>query len=252
MNPMEQNYRMTPVEGVLYHAAQAKPGKVREKDRDPYDGLRPWSAITHGVGAVLAVLGTVLLLSRASALQCSGWHMLSFLIFGLSMVALYTASTLYHCLRTSVKGRIRLRKLDHASIYLLIAGTYTPMCLVVLREQGAWGWTLFGIAWGVALLGLVLCIAWITSPRWVTAGLYIAMGWMGATALMPMLQRLPAVGFVWLLAGGILYTIGGVLYAVKWPGRNNPRFGCHEIFHVFILAGTVCHFLLMYQVVVLL
>ena len=249
MNPMERNLSAAPLEGVLYRAAQAKPAKVREKDRDPYDGLRPWSAITHGLGAVLALAGTVLLLGRASLLGCSGWHRISFLIFGLSMVVLYTNSTLYHCLNTSVKGRVRLRKLDHTSIYILIAGTYTPMCLVVLREQGAWGWTLLGIAWGVALLGLILCVAWITSPRWVTAGLYMAMGWMGAAAIVPMLQRLPVAGFAWLLAGGILYTVGGVLYAVKWPGRNNPRFGCHEIFHVFILAGTLCHFLLMYQVV---
>ena len=116
MNPMERNLSAAPLEGVLYRAAQAKPAKVREKDRDPYDGLRPWSAITHGLGAVLALVGTVLLLGRASLLGCSGWHRISFLIFGLSMVVLYTNSTLYHCLNTSVKGRVRLRKLDHTSI----------------------------------------------------------------------------------------------------------------------------------------
>jgi len=175
--------------------------------------------------------------------------MISFVLFGLSMVELYAASTVYHCLNTSVKGRVRLRKLDHTSIYFLIAGTYTPMCLVVLRQQGAWGWTLFGVAWGVALAGLVLCLVWITSPRWVTSGLYLAMGWMGVAALAPLTRQLPAEGFFWLLAGGLLYTVGGVLYAIKWPGRDNPRFGCHEIFHVFILAGSVCHFLLMYRVV---
>ena len=252
MDSMDQNYAMTPIDGVLNRAVRHSSGRVREKDRDPYDGLRPWSAITQGAGAVLALAGTVLLLGRAARLNCDGWHMFSFLVFGLSMVALYTASTLYHCLNTGVKGRVRLRKLDHASIYLLIAGTYTPMCLVVLRQEGNWGWTLFAAAWGIALAGLVLCIVWIASPRWVTAGLYIAMGWMGVTALVPLVQRLPSLGFFWLLGGGILYTVGGVLYAVKWPGRNNPRFGCHEIFHVFILAGTLFHFLLMYQVVVLL
>lgn len=238
--------------GQLYAAARPvqRPARVREKDRDPYDGLRPWSAITHGAGAVLALAGTALLLVRTAALGADRWHRISFFLFGLSMVVLYTASTLYHCLNTSVKGRVRLRKLDHTSIYFLIAGTYTPMCLVVLRQEGAWGWTLFGVAWGVALAGLVLCLVWITSPRWVTAGLYLAMGWMGVAALAPLTQRLPAEGFLWLLAGGLLYTVGGVLYAVKWPGRDNPRFGCHEIFHVFILAGSLCHFLLMYRVVV--
>ena len=251
---MEQNYVLRSGRKMLYQAvpARTKPVKVREKDRDPYDGLRPWSAATHGVGAALALGGTVLLLMRAAALGCGGWHKISFLIFGLSMICLYTASTLYHSLNTSVEGRVHLRKLDHASIYILIAGSYTPMCLVVLREQGAWGWTLFGLAWGIALLGLALCLVWITSPRWVTAGLYIAMGWMGAAAVVPLLHRLPLEGFLWLLGGGILYTVGGVRYAVKWPGRNNPRFGCHEIFHVFILAGTVCHFTLMYRVVALL
>ena len=99
------------------------------------------------------------------------------------------------------------------------------------------------------MAGLVLTLAWITAPRWLTAGVYIAMGWMGVFALVPLVQLLPAAGFFWLLGGGVLYTVGGVLYAAKWPGRNNPRFGCHEIFHVFILLGSVFHFLLMYLVI---
>ena len=125
--------------------------RVREKDRDPYDGLRPWSAITHGIGAVLALVGTVLLLLRCAALGLSAWHVASFLIYGVSMVGLYTASTLYHCRNVSVRGRIALRKYDHASIYFLIAGTYTPVCLVVLRDVGFWGWGMFAVIWGLAL-----------------------------------------------------------------------------------------------------
>ena len=162
---------------------------------------------------------------------------------------LYTASTLYHCRNVSVKGRIALRKYDHASIYFLIAGTYTPICLVVLRTDGAWGWALFGVIWALALAGLVLTLAWITAPRWLTAGIYIFMGWLAVVALVPLLRLLPPAGFFWVLGGGILYTVGGVLYAVKWPGRDNPRFGCHEIFHLFILMGSVFHFMLMYRVV---
>ena len=199
-----------------------------EQGRDPYDGLRPWSAITHGVGAAAAVVGTALLLVRAVLLNLDAWHIVSFAIYGASTICLYTASTLYHCLNLSVPGRIALRKYDHCSISLLIAGSYTPICLIVLRTYGAWGWTIFGIIWAMALAACSLSLLWINSPRWLTAGVYLIMGW--------------------LVLGGLLYTVGGILYAVKWPGRNNPRFGCHEVFHLFILAGSLFHFLLMYQV----
>ncbi len=129
---MNQENALPRRKAMLYYPSQAKPrpARLREKDRDPYDGLRPWSAITHGIGAALALLGTVLLLLRCAALSLSPWHVVSFLIYGVSMVGLYTASTLYHCRNVSVKGRIALRKYDHASIYFLIAGTYTPICLV--------------------------------------------------------------------------------------------------------------------------
>lgn len=226
--------------------------RPEEKGRDPYDGLRPWSAITHGVGAALAVLGTVLLLVRAIALGANPWHLVSFGVYGASMIGLYTASTLYHCLNTSVRGRIALRKYDHTSIYFLIAGTYTPICLVGLRTVGAWGWTLFGIIWALALGGLALTMVWINSPRWMTSGIYLFMGWIALVALYPLYLSVGWKGLFWLLAGGILYSVGGVMYALKWPGRNNPRFGCHEIFHVFIVLGSVCHFLLMYRVIVFL
>ncbi len=219
-----------------------------EKGRNPYDGLRPWSAITHGVGAGLAALGLVLLLIRAALLHAGPWHLISFVIYGLSMIGLYTASTLYHSVNTTVKGRVALRKYDHASIYFLIAGTYTPVCLIVLRTSGAWGWAMLGTIWGLALAGLILTLAWISAPRWLTAAIYLAMGWIALFALVPLSRLLPAEGFFWLLGGGLLYSAGGVLYAVKWPGRDNPRFGCHEIFHVFIVLGSLFHFLFMYLV----
>lgn len=219
-----------------------------EKGRNPYDGLRPWSAITHGVGAALAILGAALLIIKAAVLGLDSWHMVSFSIYGASMICLYTASTLYHCLNVSVSGRLALRKCDHCSIAILIAGSYTPICLTVLREVGAWGWIIFGIIWAMAVCSCVLSLVWINSPRWITSGVYLVMGWLAVIALYPLSQVLPAEGMFWLLLGGILYTVGGVLYAVKWPGRDNPRFGCHEAFHLFILAGSVCHFFLMYQV----
>ena len=217
-----------------------------ERGRNPYDGLRPWSAITHGAGAALAVIGTAALLIGTVLNGVNAWKLVSFAIYGLSMIGLYTASTLYHCINTTVQGRIALRKFDHASIYFLIAGSYTPVCLIALR--GPWGWSMFGVIWALAIAGLCMSLAWINCPRALTSTIYIAMGWLAAVALYPLWRTLGLRGVAWLLAGGVLYTIGGVLYALKWPGRDNPRFGCHEVFHVFIVLGSVAHFLLFYRV----
>lgn len=226
------------------------PAKRHSKEaRDPYDGLRPWSAITHGVGAILAVLGTITLIFRVAG-RSNRLLVGLFLVYGLSMVCLYTASTLYHCLNTSVPTRIALRKYDHCSIYLLIAGSYTPICLTALKDSG--GPNLLAAVWALALAGLILTITKLSIPRWLCSVIYLFMGWLAIFAIGPIYRSLPTQGFFWLLLGGILYTVGGVLYALKWPGRNNPRFGCHEIFHVCILLGSIAHFILMYQVIALL
>jgi len=174
-------------------------------------------------------------------------YLVLFLIYGLSMTGLYTASTLYHCVNTSVAGRIALRKYDHCSIYLLIAGSYTPLCLTVLRDSG--GVPLLAAVWTMGVLGVALTLVKLSIPRWLTSVIYLFMGWLAIFAIVPIYRALPAAGFGWLLAGGLLYTVGGVLYAAKWPGRNNPRFGCHEIFHVFILLGSIAHFVMMYRVI---
>ena len=225
-------------------AVNVRPRRRRE-ERDPYDGLRPWSAVTHGLGAALAAIGTAYLLLRSAAL--GRWLLFwLFAVYGLSMICLYTASTLYHCLNVSVSGRLALRKYDHCSIYLLIAGSYTPLCLTLLRDAG--GIPLAAAVWALAAAGTVLTIAKLAIPRWLTSAIYLFMGWLAVFAIIPIYQVLPAAGFFWLMAGGLLYTVGGVLYAVKWPGRDNPRFGCHEIFHVFILLGSVAHFVMMYCV----
>ncbi len=234
---------------VYYHdpfdSLPRRKARPVERGRDPYDGLRPWSAITHGVGAVLGVLATIVLAVGAAGLG-DLWKLASFAIYGLSMTALYTASTLYHCVNTSVAGRIALRKLDHSSIYFLIAGSYTPVCLIALR--GVWGWTLFGVIWALAIAGVVMSLSWINCPRALTSTIYIAMGWLAIFAIYPLWLVLGMRGVIWLLAGGVLYTVGGVLYALKWPGRDNPRFGCHEVFHVFIVLGSAAHFVMMYRV----
>lgn len=247
-----QTRKVTVMEQALYpanHDGIPRPRvrvRPREKGRNPYDGLRPWSAITHGCGAVLAIAATVLLLVKTALTGGDPWKIVSFAIYGASMVELYTASTLYHSIRTSVKGRVGLRKYDHASIYILIAGTYTPVCLTALR--GPFGWALFGIIWALAIAGLVMSLAWIDCPRWVTAGVCLAMGWLAVIAVYPLWLAVGWPGVSRLLAGGLLYTAGGVSYGLKWPGRDNPQFGCHEIFHLFIVLGSVAHFLLMYQV----
>lgn len=218
-----------------------------EKGRNPYDGLRPWSAITHSAGIALGLLAAPLLLMRAVTVGPM-WYLAPFLIYLVSMIGLYTASTLYHCLNTGVAGRIALRKYDHISIYFLIAGSYTPICLISLH--GALGYTMLSIIWALTLGGTVMSLLWINAPRWVTSGIYLFMGWMAIFAIVPLAKLLPPAGLFYLLLGGVLYTVGGVLYAVKWPGRNNPRFGCHEIFHLFILLGSIVHFLMMYRVIV--
>ena len=229
-----------------YHGISRRRERPMERGRNPYDGLRPWSAITHGVGAVLAAIGTAALLAGTALTGGSVWKLVSFAIYGLSMTGLYTASTLYHCINTTVQGRIALRKLDHASIYFLIAGSYTPVCLIALR--GPWGWSMFGVIWALAIAGLFMSLIWINCPRVLTSAIYIAMGWLALVVLYPLWQALGLRGVAWLLAGGVLYTIGGVLYALKWPGRDNPHFGCHEVFHVFIVLGSAAHFLLFYRV----
>lgn len=218
-----------------------RPRRARE-ERTPYDALRPWSAITHGVGAALALVGAVCLLIH-SVLAGNWPKVLVFAIYGASMVCLYTASTLYHCLRTSVPVRLALRKYDHCSIYLLIAGSYTPICMTALDARV--GVPMLTAIWFLAAAGIWLTIAKGNIPRLITSVIYLCMGWLAVFAIVPLYRSLSGAGFFWLLAGGILYSVGGVLYALKWPGRDNPRFGCHEIFHVFIVLGSVCHFRVM-------
>lgn len=212
--------------------------------RDPYDGLRFWSAFTHGAGAVFSAAGGAALLAAAALRGADTQTVTALSIYTASMVLLYLASCLYHCVNTSVRGRLLLRKLDHAMIYVLIAGTYTPICLAVLG--GALGWSLFGIVWGLALLGVLVTLFWLNAPRKLTTLFYIGMGWIAVLALEPLTAAMSAGALGWMLAGGVAYTIGGAMYALKWPLRNNAFFGCHEVFHVFVLLGSACFFATMW------
>lgn len=195
-----------------------------------------FNSITHVVGAALAIAGLAVLVVFAS-LQGDVWKIVSFSIYGSSLVILYTCSALYHCFRGRAKNVFR--KLDHVSIYLLIAGTYTPITLVTLRGANtAWGWTIFGIVWGLAIIGIVLDALPTRGRRILPVVLYILMGWLIVVALKPMSHALPAAGFGWLLAGGLAYTLGVVFYAFDTKVKH-----FHGIWHLFVLAGSISHFI---------
>lgn len=215
-----------------------------EAGRTPYDGLRPWSAITHGIGIVLAIIGGIFLMHKTIPTHGLSEN-IGFGVFSLTMFILYLCSTLYHSVNTSVRGRIALRKLDHSAVYCLIAGTYTPLCLTILK--GTMGNVLLAIIWVLAIAGIIMAMFWINCPRKVTAIVYIGLGWISVIVVPFIYQKVGIVPLYWMFLGGLLYTIGGVLYAIKWPGRNNPRFGCHEIFHVFIVLGTIAHYFMVYR-----
>ena len=197
-----------------------------------YHGER-FNAWTHLVGTVLSVTGAAILIIMAAAMG-DPWKIVSVSIFSASLILLYSASTLYH----SVRGRAKvlLRKLDHLSIYLLIAGTYTPFCLVTLR--GAWGWSLFGVVWGLALLGMLQEIKPRSEARIMSLVIYAVMGWVIVVAIEPLLDHLEIAGIVWLATGGLLYTVGIVFYAFDSRFRH-----WHGIWHLFVLGGSLAHYI---------
>lgn len=204
----------------------------------------PVSSLTHLLGALLSIAGLVLMVFYASKVA-TVWHIVSFSIFGASLILLYTASTIYHAVSISERITMILRKVDHMMIYVLIAGTYTPICLIPLR--GAWGWSLLISIWSIAITGIVLKIFWMGAPRWLSTAIYIVMGWLVAIAFLPIVRAIPLGGVIWMVAGGVLYTLGAVIYGLKWPKIDLKYFGFHEIFHLFVLGGSFCHFWLMFR-----
>lgn len=191
------------------------------------------NVISHAFGLILSVIALVLLVVFAS-LEGSAWHIVSFSIYGASLIVLYAASTFYHNSKTP-KLRYRLNIFDHASIYVLIAGTYTPFTLVVL--DGWVGWTIFGVSWGLALTGVILKLFFIGKYDKISTIAYVLMGWLIVFAIKPLVQNLPLEGLLWLLGGGISYTVGAILYSIKSIKYN------HAIFHIFVLLGSFCHFI---------
>lgn len=189
--------------------------------------------ITHGIGFVLSIVALVLLLVYASRYG-DVWHITSFAIFGASLIVLYAASTFYHYAK-SPELRIKLNILDHAAIYVLIAGTYTPFTLVVLK--GWVGWTIFGISWGLALVGIIFKVFYFGRFDRISTIAYVLMGWVVIFAIKPLIEEFPLKGLLWLFGGGLAYTFGAFLYS-----RKNLRFN-HALFHVFVLVGSFCHFM---------
>jgi len=200
----------------------------------------PVNAFTHLTGAVLSLIGTLfLLILDKNAMQPSITSVLSILIFGISLILLYTTSGIYHLVKATDAVLLRLKKLDHSMIFILIAGSYTPFCLLSL--SGAWKWSIISTVWGLALIGITLKIFWIDMPRWLSTFFYIGMGWIALFALKPLYTSLSLGGFLFLVLGGMMYTIGGVIYGLKKPNLS-PSFGFHEIFHIFVMLGSACHY----------
>jgi hemolysin III len=190
------------------------------------------NAVTHGLGAVLGAGGLAVLVALA-ALRGDAWRVVGCSIYGATLVLLFTSSTLYHSFRGERVKHV-FRVIDHSSIYLLIAGTYTPFLLVTLRN--VWGWSLFGVVWGLALAGIVFQVFFVDRFRLAQTLIYLAMGWLAVVAAKPLLARVPRPGLLWLLAGGLFYSLGAVFYL--W--RKLPYH--HGIWHLFVLAGSVCHY----------
>ncbi|MEG1847154.1 MAG: hemolysin III family protein [Lachnospiraceae bacterium] len=209
----------------------------------------PGSAITHLIGMVMALLAAAPLLVKA-AVTSDTTTLIAMSIFILSMILLYGASATYHSVNVSGHILRVFRKIDHMMIFVLIAGSYTPVCMIVLG--GKLGYTMLAVVWGIAIVGMTIKAVWITCPKWFSSIIYIAMGWVCGFVFGRLWHTLSAAAFFWLFAGGIIYTVGGIIYALKLPIFNSKHanFGSHEVFHLFVMGGSICHFIFMYEYVV--
>lgn len=208
----------------------------------------PGSAITHFIGMLMAVFAAVPLIIKATH-EPSPIYVVSIAIYAASLILLYAASTTYHTFDRSEKVNTILKKIDHMMISVLIAGSYTPICLLVLG--GRLGIILLAIVWCIAIAGILIKAFWVYCPKWVSSVLYIGMGWTCVLAFTQLLNSMSPAAFGWLLAGGLIYTAGGIIYALKLPIFNmkHKDFGSHEIFHLFVMGGSICHFVVMYAFV---
>ncbi len=206
----------------------------------------PMSGLTHFIGIILAAIGLVILLTRRGQAFTTG-HAVGFAVFGGAMVMLYTCSTLYHWLPLTGRHRAFFRRLDHMMIFIFIAASYTPICLVTLR--GVWGWSILGTVWGIAVAGLMMKLFWLEAPRVLYTLIYVLMGWVIVVGIWPLSRALAWPGLMWMAAGGVCYTVGAGIYAAKRPNPWPRLFGFHEIFHVLVMLGSLAHFWMHYRYV---
>jgi len=204
----------------------------------------PASGLSHLVGAVLSVIGLIALLHVGIA-NHDVWQIVSFAIFGGSLILLYSASATYHLLNVSVRAEVVLRKLDHIMIFVLIAGTYTPICLIKLR--GPAGYAMLTVVWSLAVAGVFFKVFYLNAPRWAYTGVYLLMGWMSLFIMVPLARAVGFRSLLWLLVGGAFYSLGAVIYGLKKPNLIPGWLGFHEIFHVFIIMGSLSHFYFVYM-----
>ena len=203
----------------------------------------PVNSFSHLAGVFLSIAAMVVLIVLSAG---DAWRVVSFAVYGATGIILYSASTLLHTIHANERWEYILRRFDHSAIFVYIAGCYTPLLLVGMRpEHPAWSWALFGGIWALALAGVVFKVFWFKAPRWLSTALYLLMGWLAVMAIGPMLGSLGMAAVLWLAAGGLFYTVGAVIYATRWPDIRPGIFGYHELWHFFVLAGSICHFLLM-------
>jgi hemolysin III len=208
----------------------------------------PMNGFTHFIGILLAIVATILLINT-SINPYKPVHLFSLAVFGVGTILLYTTSTLYHWLKLSEEGTKRLRKADHIVIFISIAASYTPVCLLVL--PGTLGLGLLISVWFIALVGSIIKIFWMGAPRWLSTLIYILMGWLALLVIYPLVNALQTEALVWLILEAVFYTIGAVIYATKKPDPYPGVLGFHEIFHIFVLLGGFSHFILIYNFVAL-
>lgn len=203
----------------------------------------PASGLSHLAGAVVSVIGLVALL-RVAVGNHDPWQIVSFAIFGGSLILLYSASAIYHLLNVPARAGVVLRKLDHIMIFVLIAGTYTPVCLIALR--GPAGYAMLAVIWALAVAGVFFKVYYLNAPRWAYTGIYLLMGWICVFAIVPLSRAVGVRRLMWLFAGGAFYSVGAVIYGLKKPNLIPGWLGFHEIFHIFIILGSLSHFYFVY------
>jgi hemolysin III len=213
------------------------PQTTTSRYRDPFSGF------SHLLGAIIGLIASGFLIIKAS-IYGDVWQIASFAVFGICMILMFGSSAIYHLAQGSDEKILKLKRIDHMAIFAMIAGTYTPMCLGPLRDS--FGWPLLIVVWSLAFAGILLKIFWIGAPRWLSTLIYLAMGWACAFGLSTIKEVLPEVSFDWLVYGGIAYTLGAIIYATKWPDPWPQKFGFHEIWHLFVMAGVFSHFISVY------